>query len=50
MGETIKVYAPVHIIAPTVYFNGNYQNDNKLIFRVNDMYGERERVMEMKDG
>ena len=41
MGETMKVYAPVHIIAPTVYFNGNYQNDNKVIFKVNDVYGER---------
>ncbi len=32
----MKVYAPVNIIAPTLYFNGNYQKDSNVIFKVND--------------
>lgn len=39
----MKVYAPVNIIAPTVYFNGNYQRDNRVIFKVNDTSKDRQQ-------
>jgi hypothetical protein len=33
----LKFYAPVQIIAPTVYLNSNNQNNNKIIFKLNDL-------------
>jgi hypothetical protein len=46
--ENIRVYAPVNIIAPTVYFNGVTERDNRVIFTINDTTGAREREMGLK--
>ena len=40
--EPYKFYAPVQIIAPTVYFSSNQSNANKMILKVNE-YDEGSR-------
>lgn len=34
--EKVQVYAPVHIIAPTVYYNNHNDPNNRVIFTVNE--------------
>ena len=46
--QNVRVYAPVNIIAPTVYFNGANERDNRAIFTVNNEGGPRERDMGLK--
>lgn len=46
----MKVYAPVNIIAPTLYFNGNYQRDNNVVFKVNDMSKNQSKDILFKRG